>query len=128
MPYRSAWSRRPCWPSNADHFVEKAGEGLHQRILCHRNDETVALLAHPIVSPLRDGVAARADRLRFAGDAWLLKCAKRDRSKVDYDMALLVLASGLSADVAITHKEVTERFHRRAHLPIVLVSDLFKIH
>jgi len=72
--------------------------------------------------------------------------------KVDYDMALLVLASGLyrlmasrmrgyddaqarqifrdlidmSADVAITHKEVTVRFHRRAHLPIVLASNLFK--
>jgi len=72
--------------------------------------------------------------------------------KVDYDMALLVLASGLyrlmanrmrgyddaqarqifrdlvdmSADVAITPQEVTVRFHRRAHLPIVLASDLFK--
>ena len=72
--------------------------------------------------------------------------------KVDYDMALLVLASGLSrlmanrmrgyadaqarqifrdlidmtADVAITEREVTIRFHRRAHLPIVLASDLFK--
>jgi transposase len=72
--------------------------------------------------------------------------------KVDYDMALLVLASGLyrlmanrmrgyddaqarqifrdlvdmSADVAITQQEVTVRFHRRAHLPIVLASDLMK--
>ena len=72
--------------------------------------------------------------------------------KVDFDMALLVLASGLyrlmakrmegyhdaqarqifrdlidmSADVAITEREVTVRFHRRAHLPIVLASDLFK--
>jgi len=72
--------------------------------------------------------------------------------KIDYDMALLVLASGLyrlmanrmrgyddaqarqifrdlvdmSADVAITQQEVTIRFHRRAHLPIVLASDLFK--
>jgi hypothetical protein len=72
--------------------------------------------------------------------------------KVDYDMALLVLASGLyrliakrmrrygdaqarqifrdlidmSADVAITEREVTVRFHRRAHLPIVQASDLFK--
>jgi hypothetical protein len=71
--------------------------------------------------------------------------------KVDFDMALLVLASGLyrlmarrmrgyddararqifrdlidmSADVAITEREVTVRFHRRAHLPIVLESDLF---
>jgi transposase len=72
--------------------------------------------------------------------------------KVDFDMALLVLASGLyrsmanhmrgyddararlifrnlidmTADVAITEREVTVRFHRRAHLPIVLASDLFK--
>ena len=72
--------------------------------------------------------------------------------KVDFDMALLVIASGLyrmigkrmrdyddaqarqifrdlidmSADVAITDREVTVRFHRRAHLPIVLASDLCK--
>jgi transposase len=71
--------------------------------------------------------------------------------KVDFDMALLVLASGLyrlmanrmrgyddaqarqifrdlidmSADVAITKREVAVRFHRRAHLPIVLASGLF---
>jgi transposase len=72
--------------------------------------------------------------------------------KVDFDMALLVLASGLyrlmgncmrgyddaqarqifrdlvdmSADVAITPREVTVRFHRRAHLPVIMSSDLFK--
>lgn len=72
--------------------------------------------------------------------------------KVDFDMALLVLASGLyrlvarrmrgyadaqarqifrdlidmSADVAVSHKEVTVRFHRRAHLPILLASDLME--
>jgi hypothetical protein len=72
--------------------------------------------------------------------------------KVDFDMALLVLASGfyrlmakrmhgyddaqarqifrdlidMPADVAITNRNVTVRFHRRAHLPIVLASDLFK--
>ena len=71
--------------------------------------------------------------------------------KVDFDMALLVLASGLyrliarrmrgyhdaqarqifrdivdmPADVAISQQQVTVRFHRRAHLPIVLASDLF---
>jgi len=71
--------------------------------------------------------------------------------KVDFDMALLVLASGLyrlmarrmrgyqdaqarqifrdlidmPADVVITENEITVRFHRRAHLPIVLSSDLF---
>jgi hypothetical protein len=66
------------------------------------------------------------------------------------DMALLVLASGLyrmvghrmrgyddaqarqifrnlidmPADITITDQEVRVRFHRRAHLPIVLASDL----
>jgi hypothetical protein len=71
--------------------------------------------------------------------------------KVDFDMALLVLASGLyrlmarrmrgyhdaqarqifrdlidmPADIAITASEITVRFHRRAHLPIVLASGLF---
>jgi len=71
--------------------------------------------------------------------------------KVDFDMALLVLASGLyrlmarrmrgyddaqarqifrdlidmPADVAITDNEITLQFHRRAHLPIVLASGLF---
>ena len=71
--------------------------------------------------------------------------------KVDFDMTLLVLASGLyrlmarrmrgyndaqarqifrdlidmPADVAITENEIRVRFHRRAHLPIVLASGLF---
>jgi transposase len=71
--------------------------------------------------------------------------------KVDFDMALLVLASGLyrlmarrmrgyndaqarqifrdlidmPADIAITETEIRVRFHRRAHLPIVLASGLF---
>ena len=70
--------------------------------------------------------------------------------KVDFDMALLVLASGLyrlfakqmrgyaeaqarhifrdlvqmPADVAVTPKDVRVRFHRRAHLPILLASGL----
>jgi transposase len=70
--------------------------------------------------------------------------------KVDFDMALLVIASGLyrlmarrmrgyddaqarqifrdlidmPADVAITDHEISIRFHRRAHLPIVLASGL----
>ena len=71
--------------------------------------------------------------------------------KVDFDMALLDLASGLyrmmagrmrryddaqarqifrdlvdmPADVVVTDTEVRLRFHRRAHLPIVLASGLF---
>jgi transposase len=70
--------------------------------------------------------------------------------KVDFDMALLVLASGLyrlvaqrmrgygdaqarqifrdlidmPADVEIGQKEVSVSFHRRAHLPIILASNL----
>jgi len=70
--------------------------------------------------------------------------------KVDFDMALLVLASGLyrlvaqrmrgygeaqarqifrdlidmPADVEIGEKEVSVSFHRRAHLPIILASNL----
>lgn len=71
--------------------------------------------------------------------------------KVDFDMVLLVLASGLyrmmagrmrgygdaqarqifrdlidmPADIAIEPTEISVRFHRRAHLPIVLASGLF---
>jgi transposase len=70
--------------------------------------------------------------------------------KVDFDMALLVIASGLyrlmarrmrgyddaqarqifrdlvdmPADIAISEHEITVRFHRRAHLPIILASGL----
>ncbi len=70
--------------------------------------------------------------------------------KIDFDMALLVIASGLyrrlakrmrgysesqarqifrdlvdmPADVIITEREVHLRFHRRAHLPIVIASGL----
>jgi len=70
--------------------------------------------------------------------------------KVDFDMALLVIASGLyrllarrmrgyrdaharqifrdlidmPATVDITETEVVVRFHRRAHLPIILASGL----
>ncbi|HTF23157.1 MAG TPA: hypothetical protein VK937_04475, partial [Candidatus Limnocylindria bacterium] len=70
----------------------------------------------------------------------------------DFDMALLVLASGLyrliaqrmrgyadaqarqifrdlidmPADVTVSDKEVEVSFHRRAHLPILLASDLME--
>jgi hypothetical protein len=70
--------------------------------------------------------------------------------KVDFDMALLVIASGLyrllgrrmrgysdaqarqifrdlidmPADITITPKEIQVSFHRRAHLPIILASGL----
>ena len=70
--------------------------------------------------------------------------------KVDFDMALLVIASGLyrllaqrmrgyaeaqarhifrdlidtPADVSITERDVHVRFHRRAHLPIIIASGI----
>jgi hypothetical protein len=70
--------------------------------------------------------------------------------KIDFDMALLIIASGLyrlmahrmrgyddaqahqifrdlidmPADIAITESEVRVRFHRRSRLPIVLASGL----
>ena len=72
--------------------------------------------------------------------------------KVDFDMALLVIASGLyrllarrmrgysdaqarqifrdlldmPADVSITEHEVLVQFHRRAHLPIILASGMLE--
>lgn len=72
--------------------------------------------------------------------------------KVDFDIALLVLASGLyrligrrmrgyrdaqarqifrdlidmPADISVSETDVTVRFHRRAHLPIVLASGLLE--
>jgi hypothetical protein len=72
--------------------------------------------------------------------------------KVDFDMALLVIASGLyrslaqrmrgytdayarqifrdlidmPADVTITGNEVQVRLHRRAHLPIIVASGLME--
>jgi transposase len=72
--------------------------------------------------------------------------------KVDFDMALLVIASGLyrlmaarmrgyadaqarqifrdlidmPADVTVTDTEILVRLHRRAHLPILLASGLFE--
>lgn len=71
--------------------------------------------------------------------------------KVDFDLALLVVASGLyrllgrrmrgyanaqarlifrdlvdtPADVEVTDQEIIVHFHRRAHLPILLASELF---
>jgi hypothetical protein len=73
--------------------------------------------------------------------------------KVDFDMTLLVVASGLyrllarrmrgyadaqarqlfrdivdlPADVTITDREVAVRFHRRAHLPIIRASGLLEV-
>jgi hypothetical protein len=70
--------------------------------------------------------------------------------KVDFDMALLVIASGLyrllaqrmrgyadaqarhifrdlidtPADVSISERDVQVRFHRRAHLPIIIASGI----
>ena len=110
-----------------------------------------------MILPARMGVLAEGVMFFLPAWALTLPLARRLLAfssvgfKVDFDMALLVLASGLyrimarrmrgyndaqarqifrdlidmPADVAIAKNEITVRFYRRAHLPIVLASGLF---
>jgi len=121
------------------------------------HDEPTILLTNDATSTARNIIAryarrmlienALADAVRFFHIDALSSSVG---FKVDFDMALLVIASGLyrlmarrmrgyddaqarqifrdlidmPADVAITDDEIKVRFHRRAHLPIVLASGL----
>jgi hypothetical protein len=121
------------------------------------HDEPTILLTNDATSTARNIIAryarrmlienALADAVRFFHIDALSSSVG---FKVDFDMALLVIASGLyrlmarrmrgyddaqarqifrdlidmPADVAITDDEIRVRFHRRAHLPIVLASEL----
>jgi hypothetical protein len=121
------------------------------------HDEPTILLTNDATSTARNIIAryakrmlienALADAVRFFHIDALSSSVG---FKVDFDMALLVIASGLyrlmarrmrgyddaqarqifrdlidmPADVAITEREIRVRFHRRAHLPIVLASGL----
>jgi transposase len=121
------------------------------------HDEPTILLTNDAASTARNLIAryakrmlienALADAVRFFHIDALSSSVG---FKVNFDMALLVLASGLyrlmarrmrgyddaqarqifrdlidmPADVAITESEIRVRFHRRAHLPIVLASGL----
>jgi hypothetical protein len=101
-----------------------------------------------LFASLRCARDCRADAVRFFHSDALSSSVG---FKVDFEMALLVLASGLyrlmaprmrgyddaqarqifrdlidvPANVTIAHDQVTVRFHRRTHLPIVLASGLF---
>jgi transposase len=121
------------------------------------HDEPTILLTNDKSSTARNVIAryarrmlienALADAVRFFHIDALSSSVS---FKVDFDMALLVIASGLyrlmarrmrgyndaqarqifrdlidmPADIAVTDHEVRVRFHRRAHLPIVLASGL----
>jgi Transposase DDE domain len=121
------------------------------------HDEPTILLTNDTNSTARNIIAryarrmlienALADAVRFFHIDALSSSVS---FKVDFDMALLVIASGLyrlmarrmrgyndaqarqifrdlidmPANIAVTDHEVRVRFHRRAHLPIVLASGL----
>ena len=121
------------------------------------HDEPTILLTNDTSSAARNIIAryarrmlienALADAVRFFHIDALSSSVS---FKVDFDMALLVIASGLyrmmarrirgysdaqarqifrdlidmPANIAVTDHEVRVRFHRRAHLPIVLASGL----
>src|SRR5216683_390929 len=118
------------------------------------HDEPTILLTNDARSTAKKLIARYAKRMLIENalaDAVRFFHIDALSSSVDFDMALLVLASGLyrlmarrmrgyddaqarqifrdlidmPADVAITENEVRVRFHRRAHLPIVLASGLF---
>jgi hypothetical protein len=121
------------------------------------HEEPTILLTNAAHATARQLVTRYAQRMLIEhalADA--VRCFPRDALsssvgfKVDFDMALLVLASGLyrlmarrmrgydeaqarqsfrdlidmAADVTVSDREVTVRFHRRAHLPIVLACGL----
>ena len=121
------------------------------------HDEPTLLLTHQHHAPAKALVTRYAQRMLMENalsDAvrffHMNAISSAVGLKVDFDMALLVLASGLyrlvaqrmrgcgdaqarqifrdlinmPADAEIGEKEVSVSFHRRAHLPIILASDL----
>jgi hypothetical protein len=69
----------------------------------------------PCPVPPQPGNCAQSDRLPYE----VAHCGTRRHAEATGDLV------DMPANVAITEQEVTLRFHRRAHLPIVLASDLF---
>ena len=152
-------SRKYRTPTVFEQKVRLLGRSYRQffiRDLGH--DEPTILLSNDARSTARNLIAryakrmlienALADAVRFFHIDALSSSVG---FKVDFDMALLVLASALyrlmarrmrgygdaqarqifrdlidmPADITIAENEITVRFHRRAHLPIVLASGLF---
>jgi len=138
---------RPCQRSFRQLFVRDLG---HDQPTILLTNDTTATARQLVIRYARRMLIenALADAVRFFHIDALSSSVGL---KVDFDMALLVLASGfyrlmarrmrgyddaqarqifrdlvdMPADVAVTDRKITVRFHRRAHLPIVLASGLF---
>ncbi len=165
---RSAWrtieldlpTRKYRTPRVYEQTIPLAGRVLRQMFVQDLgHDEPTILLTNQRHAPARALVTRYAQRMLIENalsDAvrffHIDALSSAVGLKVDFDMALLVLASGLyrlvarrmrgygdaqarqifrdlidmSADVEVSDKEVTVRFHRRAHLPILLASDLME--
>jgi hypothetical protein len=163
---RSAWrlveldapTRRYRTPKVFDQKVHLAGCTLRQLFIKDLgHDEPTIILSNEHTTSLKNLITryarrmlienALSDAVRFFHMDALSSAVGL---KVDFDMMLLVVASGLyrllgrqmrgysdaqarhifrdivniPADVEIAAKEVVVRFHRRAHLPIIAASEL----
>ena len=165
---RSAWrtielevpTRKYRTPRVYEQTIALAGRRLRQMFIQDLgHDEPTILLTNQRHTPAKALVTRYAQRMLIENalsDAvrffHIDALSSAVGLKVDFDMALLVLASGLyrllarrmrgygdaqarqifrhlidlSADVEVNEKEVTVSFHRRAHLPILLASDLME--
>ena len=163
---RSAWrtveldvpSRQYRHPQIFDQKVQLLGHGFRQLFITDLgHEEPTILLTNQTKTPAEKLVTRYARRMLIENsisDAvrffHMDALSSAVGLKVDFDLALLVVASGLyrllarrmrgytdaqarqvfrdlvdlPADVEISEKEVRVEFHRRAHLPIVLASDL----
>jgi len=163
---RSAWRtveldvptrkyRTPRYHEQPVHLAGRAFRQFYIQDLGH--DEPTILLTNQPRTPVKRLITRYAQRMLIENalsDAvrffHLDALSSSVGLKVDFDMALLVVASGLyrllagrmrgyseaqarhvfrdlidmPADVQIGPKEVQVRFHRRAHLPIILASGL----
>src|SRR5208282_5926693 len=165
---RSAWrtieldvpTRKYRTPRVYEQTITLAGRSLRQMLVQDLgHDEPTILLTNQHHTPAKALLTRYAQRMLIENalsDAvrffHIDALSSSVGLKVDFDMALLVLASGLyrliaqrmrgyadaqarqifrdlikmPADVTVSEKEVEVSFHRRAHLPILLASDLME--
>ena len=163
---RSAWrtieldvpTRKYRTPRYHEQSVRLAGRDFRQiLILDLGHDEPTILLTNQHRAPVKRLITRYAQRMLIENalsDAvrffHLDALSSAVGLKVDFDLGLLVVASGLyrllarqmrgysdaqarhvfrdlidiPADVKITDREVHVRFHRRSHLPIILASGI----
>jgi hypothetical protein len=151
---RSAWrtveldvpTRKYRTPRVYEQTISLAGRSLRQLFVQDLgHEEPTILLTNQRHTPVKALLTRYAQRMLIEN-----ALSSAVGLKVDFDMAMLVLASGLyrliaqrmrgyadaqarqifrdlidmPADVTVSEKEVEVSFHRRAHLPILLASDL----